>query len=408
MGSQRTILHILPGLSQGGTEAVALDVIKGLPGDRHVLVAYTDSPDFFELPQGAILYRTVKLHKSRLARRFLGLVTVAKGARIAQHEKPDVIIGWLMPSFLMAVVAQSACKAPLILSSHIDHWEDPDDNDRLHAEIRRYAKLSRFANVMHYCTLRGRLWHETFGFAEHHAVITGNGIDLSRFQPSAPPNNMTFSLLFPARFSYQKDHPNLFDAVRRLLERGRKITAVCVGAGTGTPEFAKSVADHGATGGIVGGGPCPDVERLYAQCDAVVIPSIFEAGPLLNIEALACGRPVIATDCGNCREVVADLGRIVPVRDPAALAVAIEHVMDDAHLRQRAFIEGPARVAAHYSIEKMRDGWRAMIDSAIANRTVRPATAVEGAWETAQFIGITLWFAVFKGKKGFVAASLSA
>ncbi|HEV8191586.1 MAG TPA: glycosyltransferase, partial [Ktedonobacterales bacterium] len=81
--------------------------------------------------------------------------------------------------------------------------------------------------------------------------------------------------------------------------------------------------------------------RALALCDMIALPSLFEGLPLTALEALAVGRPVVATDVGGVAEVVIphQTGLLVPARDPAALAQAIiwmlEH-QDERHAMGRA------------------------------------------------------------------------
>jgi glycosyltransferase involved in cell wall biosynthesis len=68
------------------------------------------------------------------------------------------------------------------------------------------------------------------------------------------------------------------------------------------------------------------------QCNLFCLPSLYEGMPVALLEAMACGVPVVATDCpSGPREVLAggEFGRLVPVGDPAALAAAIEQVLRD-------------------------------------------------------------------------------
>ena len=72
-----------------------------------------------------------------------------------------------------------------------------------------------------------------------------------------------------------------------------------------------------------------DPERLLAAADIVVLPSLYEGLPLVAIEALATGRPMVATDIDGTREIViqSDTGLLVPPADSVALARAIERLL---------------------------------------------------------------------------------
>jgi glycosyltransferase involved in cell wall biosynthesis len=79
----------------------------------------------------------------------------------------------------------------------------------------------------------------------------------------------------------------------------------------------------------------PELARRYGRCDVFVHPSLAECFPTTVMEAMASGRPVVATDVGGVPEQVGDAGLIVPPRDAAALAQAIERLLVDPDERRR-------------------------------------------------------------------------
>ncbi len=80
-----------------------------------------------------------------------------------------------------------------------------------------------------------------------------------------------------------------------------------------------------------------DVEHVYGDLDVVVLPSLHEGTPVSVIEAMAAGRPVVATRVGGVPDLLQDgeTGLLVPPRDPAALAAAILDLLEDPTLRAR-------------------------------------------------------------------------
>jgi glycosyltransferase involved in cell wall biosynthesis len=118
----------------------------------------------------------------------------------------------------------------------------------------------------------------------------------------------------------------------------------------------------------------PDVRQLYSHAAVFVCPSVYEPFGIINLEAMACERPVVASAVGGIPEVVVDgeTGLLVPVKlrdddpmrpvDPSAyeadLASAINRLMADAPLREQMGRAGRARAVERFS-------W-----SAIADQTV--------------------------------------
>jgi glycosyltransferase involved in cell wall biosynthesis len=100
-----------------------------------------------------------------------------------------------------------------------------------------------------------------------------------------------------------------------------------------------------------------DVGDWYATLDAFLLTSLNEGTPVVAIEALAAGVPVVATDAGGTRTVVDDgeTGFVVPVGDVDGLADRLTRLRDDPALRARFGATGAARMRERFSIDRMVD-----------------------------------------------------
>ena len=94
-----------------------------------------------------------------------------------------------------------------------------------------------------------------------------------------------------------------------------------------------------------------DIPEQLAACHVACLPSYREGAPLSLIEAAAAGRPIVTTDVPGCREIVrdGDNGFLVPARDAAALAQAVETLVQDPGLRRRMGIRSRERAIAEWS-----------------------------------------------------------
>ena len=127
-----------------------------------------------------------------------------------------------------------------------------------------------------------------------------------------------------ARLHAQKGLHVLLDAAAAVRERRPGLRWFVFGDGPLRAELEDSIASRGLEGSVHLAGSRPDVDSELAAADLVVVTSQWESGPLVVLEALALGRPVVSTEVGLVPEVIdPSSGRIVPVGDAPRLAEAV-------------------------------------------------------------------------------------
>jgi glycosyltransferase involved in cell wall biosynthesis len=114
----------------------------------------------------------------------------------------------------------------------------------------------------------------------------------------------------------------------------------------------------------------PDVERVLAAADVVVCSSRFESFGVVNVEAMACGRPVVSTNRGGPSEVVVhgETGCLVPPGDAEALAKYVVGLLRDPALRERMGAAGRARAVSRFSARASADLFMSVAET-IVGRT---------------------------------------
>lgn len=174
------------------------------------------------------------------------------------------------------------------------------------------------------------------------AVVIPNGIELKVLEtvPAEQPNLIemlgfepeTFLFGFLGRFMPQKGFDLLVDAVNILKQQdsGRPFAVVAVGSGDYLREYQSVIHEKGLEDFFRFLPFQPQVYRFYPQLDVVVIPSRWEACPLLPMEALCMGTPLIASDCIGLRETIANTPAIIfPTDNVAALAGLMLAILHD-------------------------------------------------------------------------------
>ena len=280
----------------------------------------------------------------RISRRpvlpFPGLRLIAElwlGARQVRREPPEILLCFMtMNSGLIGALASAWCGIPFIV------WQRSEGESmvRVRALERWLARrINRRARALwlqaEVCARTLEREYQRLGRApewrslQSRVRVLGNGVDvpLAHAEPVPP-----WRVLFVGRLDPLKDLPTLIEAARRVPECEVWI------AGTGALRAALEEQARGTTIRFLGEQPHERIPELLAAARALVLCSVQEGVPNVVLEALAHGRPVIATPVGAIPELVRDgvHGRLVPVGDVERLAAALREVGDDAQWRDWA------------------------------------------------------------------------
>jgi glycosyltransferase involved in cell wall biosynthesis len=188
------------------------------------------------------------------------------------------------------------------------------------------------------------------------------GVDADRFSPDGPDMRRALGLeahrvvLTVARLVPLKNLTLLLDAVAIVRARVPNVHAVIVGDGPEGTALRRRVATLDLVDAVtfVGGVSHADTPPYYRSADVFALSSSFDNSPNAILEAMACGLPVVATDVGGVRELVADrLGAaIVPAGDAEAFAAGLERFLSSADAAQAAGAHNRTTAATVFS-------WRA-------------------------------------------------
>ena len=142
---------------------------------------------------------------------------------------------------------------------------------------------------------------------------------------------------FVGRLAPQKGVRYLLQAAGLARAAGAEFHLLLVGEGDEEPALRALIGRLGLNDRVTLAGYRPDVPQVLAALDLFVLPSLYEGLPLTLLEAMAVGRPVIATDVPGNRDPIrhGETGWLVPSRDPAALAAALGALLADPGERER-------------------------------------------------------------------------
>jgi len=199
---------------------------------------------------------------------------------------------------------------------------------------------------------------EVFGVE---AVRIYNGVDVERFSPKKVENLLMTEkgktvLLFVGNMSRRKGT----DLLVRIMERlGDRFVLLCVSA------RRRGIARIGANIHIIGNLPQDKMLDYYNYCDIFVFPSRSEGLSCALIEAMACAKPVVATDCSSIGEVVIQEkgGFLCEMDNIEEFAEKIRILAQDSLLRKRMGLFNRERVERHFSLTQMGENYYALYKS---------------------------------------------
>ncbi|MBI3313088.1 MAG: glycosyltransferase family 4 protein [Candidatus Omnitrophica bacterium] len=349
-----------PDCGMGGAEQVVLDIALGLKNTFHeeVACAVNQSRLAEEFKKAGIAVTEIFWSKAKI------LKTLTNLKETIRNFQPDLIHSHhRYPTFLLDLLFK---KKQTVL--HTEH---------LFRRNKRWLfRYGHFATAVSH-SVRDNLI-EYFKIPSDRVMTISNAVSLrppdlqilQQLQQRFPklPGQMT--VLFLGRLEEQKGHRDLIEAVERMKPEYRKRLKVLIaGEGKLKPFLQQKVTRRNLNPQFEFLGFLPQTPELLALSDFLILPSLYEGMPLVVIEAFAAGKTVIATDIPGTREVVENgrNGLLVPLKNPARLAEALEHWLDHpeeiTRFARQAFEDWKERFLFQDMIEKYHRLYQKLISS---------------------------------------------
>jgi glycosyltransferase involved in cell wall biosynthesis len=305
-----------------------------------------------------------------------------KAMRVAQKRRATVMHGhWVVPGGALAAAARPGL--PLVVSLHGSDVFVAERNALARAIARRVFGR---AGAITACSEDLARRAGALGAPPARIEVVPYGVDVDRFKPDADARRAVRAALggsaddplvvAAGRLVRKKGFEFLIDALP-LVEPTRTVVAIA-GGGDLESELRARAARLGVSDRVrfLGDRPQDEVARLFAAADVAVVPSVRDDSgnvdglPNVLLEALAAATPVVATPAGGIGAVVrdGDTGRIVPERDPAALAAAIGSLLADPAQARRLADRGRALVQTRFGWPAAAERFEAAYDRAQAGK----------------------------------------
>lgn len=285
------------------------------------------------------------------------IVAIAKLIKIYRQEKPDAVYHATIKPVIYGTIAARLSNTKAIVNA-ITGLGYVYASESLLARILRpvvntlyrFALGSKNTHTIFQNHDDSRTLRNIVGMpSDSVSIIPGSGVDPDVFQADTEPQDST-TVTMVSRLILEKGVMEYAQAAREVRQAKPEVRFLLVG-GTDTESTSgidQSLVQRWVSDRILDWwGERSDMVNVYNQSSIVVLPSYYGEGiPKVLIEAASCGRPVVTTDHPGCREAVihGETGILVPPKDPAALAEAIQTLVADPELRARMGAAGRRRV----------------------------------------------------------------
>lgn len=189
------------------------------------------------------------------------------------------------------------------------------------------------------------------------------------------------AIAFAGRLVFGKGTDYLLEALARTGNPAR-FPLTIAGDGPERPRLESLARRLGLSDSVIFAGLSHQMEKFWRECDLAVVPSaeFIEACPMTPLEAMAAGKPVVATENGGLPELVVngETGTLVPPGDVAALAEALERYAADDELRTAHGVAGRARVLEMFEIERCAQEYLKLFQGLAKHRRSRGRLGFDG------------------------------
>ncbi len=352
----KTVLHLIETGDPGGAEKMLISVAEGLDQGRYQSLVCL-------LREGWLAGQLRKKGIETLVvpqRRSFDLDWLIRLGRLIRSRNVDLIHAHEFAMNVYGSMLSAVTRVPIVATIHGKNYYPEKWRRRLLYRLVAYqAKMVAVSNDLKQFIVSG------LGIPERSIRVLHNGIDPAPFQSDSRQREKTrrdlgvsetqtivgtVGNLYPV-----KGQTYLLQAAARVLKHLPKTVFIIAGQGRLLSDLQNEAKGLGIDQHVQFLGFREDIPALLQAMDVFVLPSLSEGLSLSILEAMAAGKPVVATDVGGNREVIQEgqTGFLVPAMDANALADKLLALLGNPDLIRHMGTEGLCRMKTMFSVDRM-------------------------------------------------------
>ncbi len=358
----RLLLHV-GSVEWGGAEVMVRNLLGALGDHVRPTLMGVDSGVLERVVEGRPTTEVLRVPRIVGSRDW---ATVRDHRRVMRRARPDVVQLNLPVPFSEPWTLLGASTLPGVRVIAVEHLPMPMPSAKLRA-VRRVLDPRLAAEV----AVGGPAARELEGLRHRppgSIRVVWNGVPVP--VPGAAPARPRGARVLVGGVGRLHEQKGFDVLVRALALLPHDVHVVLVGDGPEAGALRALARDLGVADRLTLTGWVERPSSWYAALDVLAMPSRFEGLPLVLLEALHVGVPVVATPVGSIGDAVrdGDTGLLVPVGDAEALAAAVGRLVSEADLGRRIAVAGRALAAERFTVAAMARSYEALYDEVLGPR----------------------------------------
>jgi polysaccharide biosynthesis protein PelF len=347
---------------------------------------------FLQLLKEDQLYREMSLNEALLVYQMLQRTMQSLSVPVPKVDLVHCSLVWT-PS-LIAVVAKAKYGSPIVVTEHgvafrelMLYYNAYTFDEASKVMMKVFAAnivkaVYAMADIVAPVCSANTEWERNLGVPAEKIRVIYNGIDTQRFRPMSVQKKTDRPVVVSVgRIEIFKDVISLLMAMDDVRKEIPNVMCLLYGESIDleySNKCVKVLKDLKLEANVRFMGKTTEPEKAYNLADVVAMSSLTEAFPFAAIEAMACGKAVVATDVGGTREALEGCGVLVRSRNPPELARAIVKLLRDKPLRDRLGEAALKRARDKFELSASANQYRMLYEELLSPRAARPVRPDQG------------------------------